>query len=47
MSQNGKCYRCGRTGHWANNCYAKSHVNGYGLESSGSKKKSSRYNKDR
>ena len=23
------CFRCGRTGHYANSCYAKSHKNGY------------------
>jgi predicted GIY-YIG superfamily endonuclease len=27
------CYRCGRTSHYANNCYAKSHVDGYELDS--------------
>lgn len=25
----GKCYRCGRKGHYADNCYAEIHVNGY------------------
>ena len=25
------CYRCGRTGHFANNCYAKTHISGYKL----------------
>lgn len=25
------CYRCGRYGHWATSCYAKSHVNGHSL----------------
>jgi hypothetical protein len=23
-----KCFRCGRIGHWASNCYAKTHFNG-------------------
>ena len=27
------CYRCGRTSHYANNCYAKSHSDGYQLDS--------------
>lgn len=25
------CYRCGRTGHYTNNCYAKTHISGYKL----------------
>jgi hypothetical protein len=25
------CYRCGRDSHWANNCYAKTHIDGYPL----------------
>jgi predicted GIY-YIG superfamily endonuclease len=28
---NDKCYRCGRASHYANNCYASSHVKGYEL----------------
>jgi len=27
------CYRCGRTGHFSSNCYAKWHINGYKLTS--------------
>lgn len=26
------CYRCGRTGHWADGCYAKRHINGKVLD---------------
>ena len=25
----GKCFKCGRKGHWASKCYAKTHVDGY------------------
>lgn len=31
--QTGNCYRCGRSGHWANNCYARTHIDGYDLDS--------------
>ena len=34
--QTGKCYRCGRTGHWATSCYARTHVNGDDLDSNDS-----------
>jgi len=27
----GACYRCGRTSHYANECYASIHVRGYEL----------------
>jgi hypothetical protein len=27
-SENNKCFKCGREGHWANNCYSKRHING-------------------
>jgi hypothetical protein len=29
----GSCYRCGRSGHWANNCYARTHIDGDDLDS--------------
>ena len=29
----GPCYRCGRKGHWASSCYAKTDVRGNELES--------------
>ena len=31
--KSGSCYRCGRSGHWANQCYAKSTVDGDDLDS--------------
>ena len=27
-----KCYRCGRLSHYADNCYASRHINGYDLD---------------
>jgi hypothetical protein len=29
----GACYRCGRTSHWSPDCYAKTDVEGYELDS--------------
>lgn len=31
--QSGSCYRCGRKGHWANNCYARTDIDGDDLDS--------------
>ena len=28
------CFRCGRTGHYVSNCYAKTHIEGYRLKKS-------------
>ena len=30
-TRNGGCLKCGRKGHYASNCYAKKHINGYYL----------------
>jgi len=30
--KSGACYRCGRTSHYASDCYAETHVNGYDLD---------------
>lgn len=30
-SDDDACHRCGRDGHWANKCYARSHVDGWEL----------------
>jgi hypothetical protein len=31
LTRKGSCHKCGRKGHYASNCYAKKHINGYGL----------------
>ena len=31
-SKSSKCYRCGRSSHYSNNCYASSHKKGYYLD---------------
>ena len=33
-NQKNSCYRCGRPGHYATSCYAKTHINGYSLKHS-------------
>ena len=36
MSANDICYRCGRSGHFSNNCYASKHIDGYYIDSDSS-----------
>ena len=31
-SQSGACYRCGRTSHYASDCYASIHADGYMID---------------
>ena len=31
--RSGACYRCGRTSHYAADCYAGTHLNGYVIDS--------------
>jgi hypothetical protein len=31
-TKRGACYRCGRTSHYANECYASTHRRGYDLD---------------
>ena len=31
--RSGACYRCGRTSHYASDCYAGTHSNGYVIDS--------------
>ena len=45
-NQKNRCYRCGRPGHYATSCYAKTHVNGYLLEHSFNNSSCSDYDYD-